>query len=291
MSESEAAWIYNEVAELNAAQHESWLALLEKRTGIDLGRHRSILQLALSRRMRAVGCHSYDDYYDYISSGVTGELEWAALLNEVTVKETSFFRDPDAARFVERFIDQRLQHHLDQLGNSLEIWSAGCSTGEEPFSLAMIADACMARAELKLNYGVTASDISRSALNYARRGLYRKSRSRAENIGVYLRYLRHPNEHEYAVDDAIKARVCFVQGNLMEIQEMRVTMMDLIYCQNVLIYFRRDKQHHVLNQLTEKLKPGGLLVIGHGEGTDWLNNKVKRVHSNKVQAYIRTNAT
>ncbi len=133
--------------DMDEAQFSQWQALLEHRTGITLSKERrSFLETNLGIRMREVGCNSYQAYYERVVSGPEAIVEWSTLVDRLTVQETRFFRDPDAFRLVSDYILTRPREVLKR--RPLEVWSVGCSTGEEPYTLAMLLNEAMTQLAL-----------------------------------------------------------------------------------------------------------------------------------------------
>lgn len=278
-------WRYQAPPPLSDTQFERWLDFLEQRTGITYLRHKSMLQSGLYRRMSAIGCDDYDRYYGQVRDGALGALEWSELLNCITIKETRFFRDVAAFAHLEEYLLQRIAV-AERAGATLELWSAGCATGEEAWSLAMVARRSVEITGSSLYYGVTGTDISAAALNTARTGSYPSVR--LGHVGQHLRRsYALPDGGGLQMDDSLARRVCFVHANLMGGDDFLDIDMDVIFCQNVLIYFRPASRHKVLDDLVARLKPGGLLMLGQGESVGWRHSKVCRVRSKQVEAYIR----
>lgn len=279
-------WQYSVIPDLSEAQYMRWRHILEVRTGIFFAEHKSILQAGLTRRMREVDCLDYEQYYRKVTEQESGAIEWAALLNTLTVKETSFFRHPEAFAYVNTYIQELLRLHDRK---SLNLWSVGCATGEEAYSLAMVAHECIENAVVQdtVRFGVTATDISGAALGIARKGHYAKRKIERVSEEKKTRYFDSVDDDGATIAPWLKQQVCFVQSNVVDMDNMPVGDMDVIYCQNVLIYFKPDCQHEVLDNLASKLKPGGLLMIGLGEAINWQNPKIKRLSEDQTQAYVR----
>ena len=279
-------WTYQIIPDLSDEQYLRWQGILEERTGIFFSHHKSILQAGLTKRMREIDCLDYEEYYQQVQSGSGAAIEWAALLNTLTVRETSFFRHADAFDYVYKHLLNRLLSGELGRDKSVELWSVGCSTGEEAYSLAMIANDCIEGLGIDAYFGVTASDISLAALADARKGRYSDRKLAMLDTSLRERYFMADQEG-YTVTPCLKQRVCFVQSNIIAPQSMPVGTMDVIFCQNLLVYFRRWRQKEVLNNLASRLKPGGILMIGLGEAVDWVHPQLQRVAEDKVQAYVR----
>lgn len=279
-------WTYKAPPAFSDEAFGRWQSLLEERTGISFSLHKSILQAGLYRRMQEIECEDYDEYFHKVQDGAAGFLEWGELLNRITVQETRFFRDDSAFDYVHEYLLQRIPGLVESKG-SLEIWSAGCASGEEAYSLAMLAQECIELSGARMYYGVTGTDISNAALIAARSARYRERQLHTVNRALLDRYMNDAGNDTYEVVSTLKERVCFVQSNLVDADEMLGIHMDIIFCQNVLIYFRQSSKRQVLNNLVDHLKPGGILVVGQGEAMGWEHPDVSRVRSNQIDAYIR----
>ncbi|ASP38177.1 methyltransferase [Bacterioplanes sanyensis] len=276
------------VPEMDDVQFSRWQSLLEERTGMCLpAQRRSFLQTSLGLRMQEVGCDSYQEYYDRILSGPAGAIEWNTLVDRLTVQETRFFRDPDAFAFVE----QHMRHMQRALGEqeTFEAWSVGCSSGEEAYSLAMVAEEVLGHSGRR--FAVTGTDISTIVLRKARAGRY-MSRS-LQWLPEFCRasdMLTLDSGH-IQISDSIRKSCCFSQVNILNLDACPLEQQHLIYCQNVLIYFRRWRRREILNVLAQRLAPGGVLIIGLGEMVDWQHPLLEPVRSSRVSAFIRKSET
>ncbi|WP_336365563.1 CheR family methyltransferase [Marinobacter sp. C2H3] len=286
---AEGIWSLRRLPDMDEAQFSQWQALLEHRTGMTLSfERRSFLETNLGIRMREIGCSSYQAYYEQIVSGPDAVREWSTLVDRLTVQETRFFRDPDAFRLVSDYILTRPREQLRR--RPLEAWSVGCSTGEEPYTLAMILNECMTELALPPLFGVTGSDISKPAIDKARRGQFnpRKLLGVAEDLKT--RYF-HPSERNTVeIANGLRDRVCFTRLNVLDLADAPMHGMNIIFCQNLLIYFRRWRRREIVKRLAERLAPGGLLVLGQGELTDWQPPGLQRVPSEHVLAWIKRQA-
>lgn len=280
------AWSLRTVPELTDKQFDQWSKLLEERAGISLSdQQRVFLQTQVSMRMRELGHEDYGQYYHSVVDGLSGMVEWSVLLDRLVVKETSFFRHQPSIDFVINQLQDRINNR--SLDGSFELWSVGCSTGEEPYSLAMVVNDCFELAVLDPYYGITATDISRAALNTAREGLYDLRKLERMPTHFEKRYFDKATDAKLQVKTSLKDRICFNQSNVLNIAEMPQVRMDVIYCQNLLVYFRRWLRWEIMDAFAQRLKPGGILVVGLGEVVDWVHSDVERVNIEDVQAYIR----
>ena len=271
---------------LSEAQFVQWQTLLEERTGMHVAKERlSLLQSNLIIRMREIGCLDFDQYYAQVSTKPGGIVEWNVLLDRIMVHETRFYRDPESLLLFQEFLVSRIQN--DTKNPSLNIWSVGCSTGEEPYTLAVLTNEAFLKAHCEPRFGVTATDISLPALNKAREGIYNTRKLMDMSQEHVIRYFTQRDKNLFQLNDEIKHKVCFTMANMVDIEKSPLRNMDVIYCQNVLIYFRKARKHAILDSLVQCLAPGGMLVIGQGEAVDWTHSHVSRVENSQTLAFLR----
>ncbi len=201
------------------------------------------------------------------------------------VQETRFYRNPESLELYQQFLETRLQDCGDK--HSINIWSVGCCTGEEPYTLAILTNEVFLKLGKEPYFGITANDISLPALSRARDGVYNTRKLLDLRQELILRYFEQQDNTLFQVKDEIKRRVCFSMANIVDINKSPLRNMDAIYCQNVLIYFRKERKHSILDRLVERLAPGGMLVIGQGEASGWRHPQVYRVMNNQTLAYMR----
>lgn len=269
--------------EMDELQFNRWQSLLEERTGMYLTpQRRTFLQTSLNMRMREIGCASYQDYYQLVLKGPAAAIEWSTLVDRLTVQETRFFRDKDALAFVEDQIKELARTLPTEV--PIELWSVGCSSGEEAYSLAFIAEDLLGSKARQ--YAVTGTDISNIVLRKARIGQYSlKALNFVPEHYAQLGFVPVANALE--VRKEIRERCCFSQVNILNLANFPLNMQHIIYCQNVLIYFRRWRRREILNSLVEHLAPGGVLIIGLGEIVDYQHPQLEQVQSNKICAFVR----
>lgn len=271
---------------LSDAQFFLWQALLEERTGMYVPVERkSLLQTNLSIRMRELELTDYDQYYAKVIEKPAGLAEWNTLVDRFMVKETRFYRNPDSLSLFLKYLEKRLLSSGEP--KPINIWSVGCCTGEEPYTLAIMAQELLSTFSEKPMFGVTATDISLPSLQTAREGVYSVRKLLDMQNELVLRYFEQIDKDHFQICDSIKQRVCFSLANIMDIEKNPIRNMDVIYCQNVLIYFRKERKQEILNNLVQRLAPGGMLVIGQGEVVDWHHPLLKRISDNQTLAYVR----
>ncbi len=274
---------------MDAEQFQLWQALLEDRTGMTLSDARkSFLETSLSIRMRELGFEEYETYYEHLMVGTTESraMEWSILVDRLTVQETSFFRHQSSYALVEEYVQGFVAEQPE--GANLDVWSVGCSTGEEAYSLAMLINEQLADNSRKMFYGITATDISLPTLAKARKGEY--AARRALQVDPVLRekyFMPGESGQTVMVAPELKQHICFARLNVLDLGNAPMNNMDLIFCQNMLIYFRRWRKRQIVNRLAERLALGGMMVLGPGEVTDWQHPDLERVHFADTLAFRR----
>ncbi|MFP4375615.1 MAG: CheR family methyltransferase [Spirochaetales bacterium] len=243
---------------LSDGDFDKFRRLIYDASGIHFsGTNRSILESRLKERLRTASCGSVTEYYEYIQ-GNEGELR--SLLDSVTTNLTRFFRNTAHVQTFEYFVIPELIKHKLKTGNrSITLWSAGCSTGEEPYSLAMILEEVLPK---DFSYSIVASDLSLKSLMIGQEGYYAENRV----TGVPDRYLHKYFEKKnggYKVLDALKKNIRFDYHNLKH--EPGTRNLDVIFCRNVLIYFDEAAQRAVVEKFWNALGPKAYLFIGHSE--------------------------
>lgn len=286
--QSNGAWALRPLADMSAQEFHDWQVLLEDRTGLVLNeQRRSFLQTSLSTRMRELGIADYGSYFSQVTDGLRGAIEWSILLDRLTVQETRFFRHRPSFDVLEGYLRDRLARAVPR--QPLALWSVGCATGEEAYSLAIVAAEVMRGNELPDLFGVTGTDISMNALGKAREGEFSERRLEQVESELAARYFEQLPDGRFKISPALASRVCFARLNVLELGRAPFSGVDVIFCQNLLIYFRRWRRREILNRLAERLAPGGLLVVGVGEVVDWHHPDMLPVADDRVLAFIRKN--
>lgn len=278
-------WALRPSADMSEAEFQDWRVLLEERTGVVISeQRRAFMQTNLTARMRELGIPDYASYYRQVIDGPRGAVEWSTLLDRLTVQETCFFRHRPSFDLLGRYLPAR----LEQLGGRpLALWSVGCSSGEEAYSLAICAAEALRTGEREAHFGVTATDISLNALNKAREGVYSARRLEALDVEVQQRYFQATDDDRFRVVPSLAAHLCCARINVLDLAKAPLSGMDVIFCQNLLIYFRRWRRREILNRLAERLAPGGLLVVGVGEVVGWQHPDLVPVADERVLAFTR----
>lgn len=281
-----AVWAIKPLPDITAGEFRAWQELLETRSGIVLNeQRRAFLQTILAARLRELELDSYAGYYQQVTDGPRGAVEWSQLMDRLTVQETRFFRHPPSFRYLADYLRDRLG--AVQAGRAWQLWSVGCASGEEAYSLALLAAEVQRAAGLGAQFGVTATDLSLDALARARAGRYSARRIGELAPGLLERYFQMQADGLLQVCESLRERVCFARLNVLDLARAPQRSMDVIFCQNLLIYFRRWRRREILASLVERLAPGGLLVVGVGEVADWRHPQLQPVADEQVLAFTR----
>jgi chemotaxis protein methyltransferase CheR len=247
---------------------------------------RFLLQSRVSRRMRERSIPSYAAYHYELRNDKRRDGELANLIDELTTNETYFFRERRQLHALLRdIVPEALIARRERNGGPVSIWSAGCASGEEPYSVVMLAKE--AGLDPVRDLRVYASDISRRMLRRARRGSYREASFRETESALREKYFLE-KDGLWTVSDEIKKCVDFIHINLLD--RNRIAMlgaMDVILCRNVIIYFDADGKREVVEMFEEKLRPGGHLLLGHSESLLDLSTSLSLRHLEDDMVYRR----
>lgn len=277
---------YSLLPDLDDDQFAQWSELLQTRLGIVLTADRKpFFMSGLRTRMREIGCVDYQAYYDRLCEPYSSLPEWAVLIDRLTIHETRFFRDPDALQLLS---DTVVPAFCARMDHSLQAWSVGCATGEEAYSLAMVLDQALdPGGRTRHHFGITATDISRPALETARQAEYPVRRLAGIPSALQSRYCEPVEDNRFRIVERLRGRICFSQLNIVDLDRFPLDGFDLIYCQNVLIYFARKERKAILDRLAARLAPGGVLVIAPGDVLNWSHPQLQRIRREGTLAYQR----
>ena len=264
-------------------QQESWLlGELHDRAGITVETPRGILDSYVEERMAVTGISNAEDYLLSFRQGVTARAEWLALVDLLTVKETRFFRQAESiacySQYLRALVEQEPPHEIN-------IWSVGCSTGQELYSLGMVAEDLLRESSPGVEWHGIGTDLSFAAIAKAQSGVYSESEVASIPRASRTKHLSPAPFTGWKVSADIQARAQFFHSNLLHVCDTPFTDFSVIFCQNVLIYFDRDQQHWILDQLIERLRPGGLLLLGAGEAILWSSSQLERVSFKGATAF------
>ncbi|MDP2799275.1 MAG: protein-glutamate O-methyltransferase [Deltaproteobacteria bacterium] len=251
--------------DLTDNEFELFSKLIYTKAGINLHTgKKELLRARLAKRLRSSNFHSFREYYDYVLQDKSGE-ELVQLLDSISTNLTSFFRESKHFQFL---ADEALPGLLadKKRGGKIRIWSAGCSSGEEPYSLVMTILEHKAITPA-LNLKILATDISTRVLATAEQGIYPEERCKDINSNILKKYFQKGQgrwQGYVQVKPMVRNCIQFMRHNLMEPGPWKEPM-DIIFCRNVMIYFDKNTQEKVVNTFYSALGEGGYLFIGHSE--------------------------
>ncbi len=256
------------IADLDPRQFNKISDMVYRASGINLQQGKEALVRArLMKRLRSLGVERVEDYLAFIDSK-QGAAEMACLIDVMTTNKTSFFRE------VEHFHFLRDQVLPEWTSARVRLWSAACSSGEEPYSLGMLLCEHLTGLEGR-DVRILATDISRQMIAKARRAIYptpATAELRSTPYGKYLIAAGGAGEQGCEVDERVRKLVHFVPLNLMEGWPMKGPF-QVIFCRNVMIYFDRQTQQELVNRFWGYLAPGGYLFVGHSEGLSAIRHR------------------
>lgn len=224
----------------------------------------------------------YKDYYFFLKYDKNKDTELFHVIDLLTIHETYFFRETlQLDTFSDEVIVELMKQN--QSHKTIRIWSAGCSTGEEAYTISMLL---IDRPELKdWKVEIFATDISQQVLQYGRRGIYQDHSFRAMPTEYLTRHFTKET-FGYKIKDQVKEKVNFFHANLIDPAKMFfLNEMDIIFCRNVIIYFNLEIKKKVISTFYDKLKRGGFLLLGHSESLSYINPDFELRHFKKDMVY------
>jgi chemotaxis protein methyltransferase CheR len=247
--------------------------LIYDEAGIALGTGRkTMLEVRIRRRLKALEMYSYTEYCEYLFSRQGMKDELIHLIDVVTTNKTDFFREAGHFEFLTtRGIPEMESSCAGR--RTMRVWSAGCSTGEEPYTLAMVLSE-YALAHPGFDFRILATDISTAVLDKASQGIYTAEVIRPVPVDLKVKYFmrgREPGSTRVRVVPELRNQVEFRRLNFMSADYGLAGKADAIFCRNVIIYFDRPTQQNILRKLVHYLVPGGFLFVGHSETLHELN--------------------
>jgi two-component system CheB/CheR fusion protein len=237
---------------------ENLLVHLKEERGFDFtGYKRASLERRVRRRMDTLSIESFDDYQDYL---VMHQDEFTGLFNTILINVTSFFRDPEAWTYLaEHLLPELLRHRQNE---PLRAWSAGCATGEEAYTLAMVFAEALGIDEFRDRVKIYATDVDEEALTHARHATYGPRELNAVPQELREKYFE-PMASRYVFRKELRRSVIFGRNDI--VQDAPISHVDVLTCRNTLMYFNAETQTQVLNRMHFALRPDGILFLGKAE--------------------------
>jgi len=242
--------------------------LVLKTLGIRLSDSKKVLVISrFSSKLRDLGINTFQEYISYLNECAEPAREMEDLINRITTNETSFFRE---FKHFEYMTDVLLPHIQNEKKNrsdtkEMRIWSSACSSGEEPYSIAMTMSEYNEQ-NPPIKFKILATDVNTEVLEEAYHGIYdEKNLGKHVHANKYFKYFDRLSDGKIKVKDSLKSKISFRRLNLMDQRYPIKEQMDLIFCRNVMIYFSEEMKSHVLKMFYNYLKDTGTLFVGHSE--------------------------
>lgn len=250
---------------LSDANFKRLSAFIHEYSGIKMPpAKKTMLEGRLRRRVRDRRMRSLDEYCAWLFAGDDVEAEIVHLFDAVTTNKTDFFREPAHFEFMQK---TALPAFAKERRRTIRAWSAACSVGAEPYTLAMVLDAFCAE-QRGMDYSIFATDLCTEVLGEALTGIYPSSMIQPVPVEMrrrYVRVARDPGRDEVRMAPELRSKLSFQRLNLMDARYPAPRELDLVFCRNILIYFDKPTQAVVLKRLCDHLRPGGYLFLGHSE--------------------------
>ncbi|AYE35941.1 chemotaxis protein CheR [Borrelia turcica IST7] len=234
--------------------------------GINLSEKKKLLiESRLSSTIKAKNFSNFTEYINYLENN-TSQISLIELVDKISTNHTYFFREPNHFEFLEKKLLPKMINQMSQSGEKeIRIWSAGCSSGEEPYTIAMIINEHISNNKIHLNTKILATDISITVLKEASKGIYPGDRVKTLPKHLKLKYLNQLKNDKFEVKDTLKRMVQFKKLNLMDEYFPFKKKFDLIFCRNVMIYFDEETRNLLAEKFNKCLKDECYLLIGHSE--------------------------
>ncbi|HUX38379.1 MAG TPA: protein-glutamate O-methyltransferase [Rectinemataceae bacterium] len=251
---------------LSDGEFHKLASFIEAELGIRMpDNKRVMLESRLLKRIRQLELPDFSSYIDFVFSEEGKSIELINMIDAVTTNKTDFFRE--AEHF--DFILERILPEIYSEGPAIRrrFWSAGCSTGEEPYTLAMVLEEFGARVP-EFSWSIFASDLSTKVLDKAVEGVYSSEQAAPIPLSFKKKYLlrsKDPHNGLVRVRPELRAKVEFARINFMDRAWPVEGSFDVILCRNVIIYFERKTQEDIIARLLQKIRPKGFLILGHSE--------------------------
>jgi chemotaxis protein methyltransferase CheR len=265
---------------MTPADYERLSGFIYDVCGISLGdQKKTMLETRLQKRLRTLGIRSFGDYCDLVTDAARGETERIPLIDLVTTNKTDFFREPNHYEYLTGHALPEAVRSGWGISRPLSVWSAGCSTGEEPYTLAMVLSE-YAESVPGFAFGILATDISTRVLKAAHRAIYDAERIGPVPLPLRRKYLlrsRDPKAGLVRIAPEIREKVRFRHLNFLESDFGMREPVDVVFCRNVIIYFDKATQERILTRIAGHMTPGGYLFMGHSETLFGLRVPVRQV--------------
>ena len=266
---------------LSEANFRRLASYIESELGIRMpDTKRVMLESRLQKRLRHFAFKDFGEYVDYVFSPEGRESELINMIDAVTTNKTDFFREADHFDYlIESIVPEARRRFGAGLSRPFSVWSAGCSTGEEPYTIAMVLEECREK-DPRFSYRIFASDLSTQVLEKAHAAVYDEAKTSVVPLSFKKKYMlksKAPGSGLVRMKPEIRTRLTFARINFMDERYPIDEVFDVVFCRNVIIYFERKTQELILGRLCGHVREGGWLILGHSETLTGMNVPLRTV--------------
>lgn len=274
-------------AKLNDKEFQLFSSFIYEQVGIQLPpSKKTMLEARLQKRLKTLEINTFDAYRKFVFSQEGRQTELVHLIDVVTTNKTDFFRESDHFEFLtQKALPESIKRRDNRISEIFRIWSAGCSSGEEPYTLAIVLSEFAANHH-GFRFSILASDISTRILQTAKTAIYPEERIDGIALSIKKKYIlrsKDKSESLIRICPELRSRVVFRRINFMDIDFGIAEKMDIIFCRNVVIYFDKSTQRKLMKKFHHQLRPGGYLFLGHSETLTGINDDFTSVGSTVYQ--------
>jgi len=244
---------------------------VKRNYGVNLDKKKSLIEGRLSNHIVALGYDNYKDYFRFALAEQSGD-EMSVLINKLTTNHTYFLREKEHFNFFKGTVMPWVDRTLGT--KDLRVWSAGCSSGQEPYTLSMLALDYLGSNAAGWDSSILATDISHRVLASAKDGVYSEEQINSLPEGYRRRFFRHIGEGRYSVNDELKKNVVYHYQNLLSPFRFKKPF-QAIFCRNVMIYFEAPLKEELVRKFYDSLMPGGYLFVGLSESLSGLEHSFR----------------
>ena len=256
--------------------YRRFCALVHEATGLSFSENsRFFFEKRVEMRMASIGVATARDYYQYLLYDSERAAEWDQLITHITTNETYFMREERQLRCFQKEVMPLVWER--SAGKRVRIWSAGCSTGEEAYTIAILLREAGLYPEDRVE--IIATDINTRVLAKAKSALYTEAAFRAVDSSFRQQWFSPEGAGQFRLREEIRRRVSFSRFNLFEMDKYSLLLpFDVIFCRNVIIYFDLEAKVKVMERFHDKMRPGGFLLLGHSESLISVTDRFKLIH-------------
>ncbi len=265
----------NENLSLSNEEFQKLRSFVLRSIGVNLSDAKRALVISrLSKHIRKKGLHSFTQYINIVEQN---EQEKEKLFNLITTNVTNFFREVHHFHFL---TNEFIPSLMTKQGKVVRVWSAACSSGEEPYSIAMTLENALGKTNM--DYKILASDVNTEMLQKAKAGIYRHEEVKGisyDHLKTFFKLGQGENKGLFKIKENVQKKIVFQRINLVGNERYPIkNKLDIIFCRNVFIYFSKETQKYLLDRFYEQLSPGGILILGHSESIANYPNKWRLIH-------------